>query len=126
MSGLFFAFLTACLASIMVYDNSTWCSTPGDTRQPIWWFLRNPSPMNLNFLWLLGMLIPIVFVEPLIVGAGILVISGISAILARQADMARSGEWISSTALMTNCVAFWAIVAPYIRSYLFFPVNIHT
>lgn len=125
MSGLFFSLLTACLVSIMIYDNTTWCSTPGNTGQPIWWFLRNHSPMNLNFLWILGMLIPMFFVEPLLAGSGIMIITGVSAVLARQADMALEGEWVSSTALMANCVAFWALVAPYIRNYLFFPVEVH-
>jgi len=126
MSGIFFCLLTICLFSIMITDKTTWCTTPGNNGQPIWWFLRNTSPLDLNFLWVVGMIIPVFFVEPLIVGSGILIISGISAVVARQADLALEGEWVSSTALMANSIGFWALVAPYIRQYLFFPVEVQS
>ena len=126
MTGIFFCLLTICLFSIMVTDKTTWCTTPGNTGQPIWWFLRNSSPLDLNFLWVVGMIIPLFFVEPLIIGSGILIISGASAIIARQADIALEGEWISSTALMANSIGFWALIAPYIRNYLFFPVEVQS
>jgi hypothetical protein len=126
MCGLMFTFLAGCFISIMLYDKTTWCTTPGEAGQPIWWFLRNASPMDINVLWLVGMFIPLVFVDPLIIGSGTFIVVATSAFLGRQADMAREGEWISSTALLSNCVVFWALAAPYIRDYLFFPVQIHS
>ena len=125
-TGLFFTFLTVCFLSVMISDKTTWCTTPGDMGQPIWWFLRNDTPMNINILWLIGMLIPIIFVDPLIIGTGIVTITGISAFIARQADVSRDGEWVSSAALLSNLVAFWAFISPYIRGYMFFPVQVHT
>ena len=125
MSGFFFTILTGCLLSIMMYDKTTWCTTPGEQGQPIWWFLLNSSPLNLNILWILGMIIPVIFVDPLIIGSGILFSAGVSTVLALKADPMMTGEWVSSTALMANGVGLWALVAPYIRNFLFFPVGSH-
>jgi hypothetical protein len=125
MSGILYAFLTLSLITIMFSDKSTWCTTPGENGQPIWWFLRNSSPLNLNILWIIGILIPIILVDPLIIGSGILTIVAGACSLARQVDPSLEGEWVSSSTLLANGIAFWALIAPYIRNFFFFPIGTH-
>lgn len=123
MLGAGFA-LTALLVGILptaFMDKATWCSAPGNIWQPVWWWQREETPLAPNFLWLVGMLLPTLLIDPTSLGAGTLVLAGGSYYVGRLVDKAGNGEWLSVTALLGNSIGLWALLLPGIRLSLFGP-----
>jgi hypothetical protein len=123
MLGVGFAF-TALLVGILptaFMEKTTWCSTPGNLWQPIWWWQRERSPLTPNFFWLVGVILPTLLIDPLGLGAGTLVLAGGSYYMSRMADKRVEGEWLSITALLANSIGLWALLLPGIRLSLFGP-----
>jgi hypothetical protein len=121
MLGAGFA-LTALLVGILptaFMEKTTWCSAPGNIWQPIWWWQREESPLIPNFLWLAGMLLPTILIDPSGLGVGTLVLAGGSYYVGRLSDKMRNGEWLSVTALLANSIGLWALLLPAIRLSLF-------
>ena len=69
----------------------------------------------MNLLWLVGILMPTVLVDPAFLGSGTLAIGVGSYMFGRTADELRTGEWLSVTALMSNGIGIWALFYPVIR-----------
>ena len=123
MLGAGFA-LTALLVGILptaFTEKTTWCSAPGNIWQPVWWWQREKSPLAPNSLWLVGMLVPTLLIDPLGLGAGTLALAGGSYYVGRLTDKVSNGEWLSVTALLANSIGLWALLLPGIRLSLFGP-----
>lgn len=114
-AGLVFAAFALSILPILWSDKRTWCSQPGNVLQPIWWFQKEEVPLQLNLLWLVGILMPTVLVDPAFLGSGTLAIGVGSYMFGRTADELRTGEWLSVTALMSNGIGIWALFYPVIR-----------
>lgn len=119
--------LACSLMPIMWSDNTTWCSQPGDNWIPEMWYMRNKSPLTPNFMILLGVLAPLILVDPWLLGSGSLFLLIGSFLVGRSADRLMKGEWLSVTALLSNSIAIWALIVPSMRVLVFGgPEPMHT
>jgi hypothetical protein len=114
-SGFAFTALLVGIVPQALGDRTTWCSTPGNIAQPVWWWQRERSPLAPNFLWLVGMILPTVLVDPVGLGSGSLALAGASYSIGRWADKVGNGEWLSITALLSNSIAMWGLLLPGLR-----------
>jgi hypothetical protein len=121
VSFSYFALLAGILP-IVFGDKRSWCSTPGNLWQPIWWFQREEVPVAPNIFWLLGMIFPTLLVDPSGLGAGTVTLGIGSYLMGKWADGIGTGEWLSVTSLMSNTIALWALMLPGFR-YMFFGYN---
>jgi hypothetical protein len=125
--GFIFAALACSLVPIMMSDKKTWCSQPGVNWVPNWYFLGNDSsPLALNPIWLIGVLIPTLLVDPAFLGVGSALILAGSYAFAKTQDRMLKGEWLSITGLLANSIGLWALLVPNLRGLLFgFPPVLH-
>jgi hypothetical protein len=115
-AGFILLALAAGLAPIALTDKATWCTQMGYIWQPQWWWLKSPeSPMKPNFVWLLGILIPTILVDPFLLGTGTIGILTAGYFVGKDADTRMEGEWLSVTAYMANLIGFWALIVPGLR-----------
>jgi hypothetical protein len=89
--------------------------------QPIWYFQNEKVPMRINMMWLLGMVLPTILVDPAFLGAGTLALAGGAYFAGRYADPLAIGEWLSVTSLLANSIAVWALAVPRVREALYGP-----
>ena len=120
-AGFMFFALFLSLTSLTYADASNWCSTPGSIWQPIWYFQNEKVPMRVNMMWLLGMVLPTILVDPAFLGTGTLVLAGGAYFAGRYADPLAIGEWLSVTSLLANSIAVWALAVPRIREAIYGP-----
>jgi hypothetical protein len=120
-AGLMFSALLVSLALPTYMDKATWCSAPGNLWLPVWYFEKEKVPLALNPMWLLGVLLPTIFVDPQVLGIGTLVVAGGAYYAGRHVDPLDSGEWLSVTSLLANGIAVWALAAPKARELVFGP-----
>ena len=119
-AGFVFAALACSLVPIMISDKKTWCSQPGPNWVPEWSFLKpDDSPLALNPIWLIGVLIPTLLVDPLFLGSGTALILAGSYLVGKSQDRLMKGEWVSVTSLMANGVGVWALLVPNLRGLIF-------
>jgi hypothetical protein len=121
--GVGFAF-TALLVGLVptaFSEKATWCSSPGNMWQPVWWWQKERTPMRPNFLWFVGIALPTVLIDPLGLGAGTLALGAGSYLIAKRSDSVGNGEWLSITALLANTIGFWALLLPGIRFSIYGP-----
>ena len=102
-------------------DRGYWCTSRGSGWVPIWFFQREKVPFKLNFVWLISMILPILCVDPVLLGSGTIVIGVISYMLGLMKDRYKNGEWLSTAMLYSNSVGIWAILVPFLRNFLFQP-----
>jgi len=114
-AGFVYAIIAVCLIPVLMEDKRTWCSEPGNTWMPIWWWQKEKVPLEMNPLWLVGILLPTLLVDPYFLGAGTFIIALLSYIFARSVDQLRTGEWFSLTSLFANGIGIWALFYPVIR-----------
>lgn len=119
--GLAFAYsaLMAAILPIVIADKRTWCSTPGNIWQPVWWFQREDVPIAPNIFWLVGMVAVTLLVDPFGLGAGTIVLGTGAYAMGRWGDAVGTGEWLSITSLMANSIALWALLLPGLRFLVF-------
>ena len=120
-AGAMFFALFLSLASLTYSDPATWCSAPGNIWQPVWYFQNEKVPLKLNPLWVVGVLLPIILVDPFFLGAGTLVCLGGAYGVGLYSDPLGAGEWLSVTSLLANSVGIWALIVPSIRDYILGP-----
>ena len=120
-AGAVFLALVLSIASLTYSDVTTWCSAPGNLWQPVWYFQHEKVPLSLNPLWLAGVLLPTILVDPVYLGTGTLATVGGAYALGRYSDPLGGGEWLSITSLMANSVAIWALIVPSVREYVLGP-----
>ena len=120
-SGFAFTALLVGIVPQALGDRATWCTTPGNIAQPVWWWQRERSPLAPNFLWLVGMTLPTVLIDPVGLGSGSLALAGASYSIGRWADKVGNGEWLSITALLSNSIAIWGLLLPGLRYSIFGP-----
>jgi len=82
---------------------------------PIWWWLKEKVPLEMNLLWLVGIILPTLLVDPYFLGAGTFIIALLAYIFGRSVDRLRTGEWFSITGVFANGIAIWALFYPVIR-----------
>lgn len=116
-AGLMFLALFGSIGALTYKDGLNWCSTPGNIWQPIWYFQREKVPLQLNYLWLIGVLVPTVLVDPMFLGAGTVAASAGAYAIGRYSDPLGAGEWLSVTSLMANSIALWAVIVPSVREF---------
>jgi hypothetical protein len=114
-AGLVYAIITVCLVPVLSADKRTWCSTPGNTWMPVWWWLKEQVPLEMNLLWVVGMLLPTLLVDPHFLGAGTFIIALLAYLAGRYVDRLRAGEWFSIAGVLANGIAIWALFYPVIR-----------
>ena len=117
--GFAHTILALALMPIMWKDKTTWCTQPGDNWIPEWSYMRGVSPLEPNSMLLVGILAPLLLVDPALLGIGTLSIITGSFLTGRSADKLMKGEWLSVMALLSNGVGFWALLVPPLRSLLF-------
>jgi hypothetical protein len=117
--GFAHVILALALMPIMWKDKTTWCTQPGDNWIPEWWYMRDRSPLRPNSMILVGILAPLLLVDPALLGTGSLAILTGSFLIGRSADLLMKGEWLSVTALLSNGIGLWALLVPSIRVLLF-------
>lgn len=120
-AGFMFFALFLSLASLTYSDTTSWCSEPGSIWQPIWYFQNEKVPMRVNMMWLLGMVLPTILVDPAFLGTGTLVLAGGAYFAGRYADPLAIGEWLSVTSLLANSISVWALAVPRVREALYGP-----
>jgi len=119
-AGFIFTALACSLVPIMLADKKTWCTQPGPNWTPSWSFLKtDESPLALNPIWLIGVLIPILLVDPLFLGSGSALILAGSYLIGKSQDRLMKGEWVSVTSLMVNGIGLWALFVPNLRGLIF-------
>ena len=118
-AGFIFAALACSLIPIMWSDKRSWCSQPGGNWIPIWSFFRDESPLALNPIWLIGVLLPTLLVDPLFLGSGSALILTGSYIIGKSTDKLMKGEWASVTSLLANNIGVWAVLVPSFRGLIF-------
>ena len=77
--------------------------------------------MRVNMMWLLGMVLPTILVDPAFLGTGTLVLAGGAYFAGRYADPLAIGEWLSVTSLLANSISVWALAVPRVREALYGP-----
>jgi hypothetical protein len=125
--GFVFTALACSLLPILWADKRTWCSQPGANWIPIWSFFdKDGSPLALNPIWLIGILIPTLLVDPLFLGSGTAAILTGAYLIGCSSDKLMKGEWASVTAVLSNGVGIWALMVPTLRGLIFgFPPVLH-
>lgn len=118
-AGFIYAALAFSLIPIMWADKKTWCSVPGANWIPIWSFFNDETPLRLNPIWLIGVLIPMLLVDPLFLGSGSFLILIASYLVGRSSDKLMKGEWASITAVLANGIGLWALFVPNLRGLIF-------
>jgi hypothetical protein len=113
--GIYFALFLS-ISMMLVIDRSIWCSTPGSNWQPVWYFMNGKTPLPINYVWLLGILLPTILVDPWLLGAGTLMIGAGAYSFGLQMDPLNTGEWASVTGAGANLVALWALLVPALRT----------
>lgn len=127
-AGFIFTALACSLIPIMMSDKKTWCSQPGPNWIPTWYFLNpdNQVPLELNLIWVIGILLATLSVDPLFLGSGTALILWGSYNYAKSQDTLMKGEWVSLTSTLANSVALWALFVPTLRGLIFgFPPVLH-
>jgi hypothetical protein len=120
-AGLMYLALVGSVAALTYKDGLNWCSSMGNLWQPIWYFQNEKVPFQLNYLWLVGILVPTLLVDPMFLGVGTLAAIGGSYAVGRYSDPLGAGEWLSITSLLANSVAIWTVVVPSVRELLLGP-----
>jgi hypothetical protein len=119
-AGFIFAALACSLVPIMLSDKKGWCSQPGPNWVPEWSFLKpDDSPLALNPIWLIGVLIPTLLIDPFFLGSGTALILAGSYLVGKSQDRLMKGEWVSVTSLLANGVGVWALLVPNLRGLIF-------
>ena len=125
-AGFIFSALAFSLLPILWADKKTWCSQPGANWVPVWSFFRDETPLEPNPIWLIGILIPMLLVDPMFLGSGSFLILIGAYLVGRSSDKLMKGEWASVTALLANGIGLWALFVPSIRGLIFgFPPVLH-
>lgn len=126
-AGFMFTALACSLVPLVFSDKKSWCSQPGPNWVPIWHFLgEDNSPFALNLIWLVGILIPTLLVDPMFLGVGSAAVLVGAYMVGKGQDTLMKGEWVSITSLLANGIGFWALLVPNIRGMIFgFPPVLH-
>lgn len=117
--GFAHTILALALMPIMWGDKATWCTQPGDNWIPEWWYMRERTPLKPNLMIIVGVLAPLLLVDPALLGVGSLLIMTGGVLVGRSADTLKKGEWLSVAALLSNGIGLWALFVPTLRTLLF-------
>jgi hypothetical protein len=114
--GAVFALLALIIITLVYEHKDTWCTIPGNLWQPNYGFLHDSKVyLKPNILLAIGILLPILLVDPWLLGGGTGIIALISYGISRNFDPYFNGEWLSVNTLLMNGVAIWAFLVPAIR-----------